>query len=1334
MHFLAQWQTAPGVWDGEKLYQAARLITESEYNHIAIDQYVGTLYGALPEFVSYSSDINMGVSLEFSPGRVPPRPLDADRDVQRHRSGQPGEHAVRCSTCSSTRRLYQEIGPTALAQGLTRTLGNEVDEFVTPALQQSLLGQPLDLATINIARGRDVGLPTWNEFREQIYDQLIQNTNNTNGSALAPYTNWADVFDHLKNPLTRRQLDRRLCPRHGHGTGPDRLGNRRGARRLPTQVPARWTISALRRRRSMTPTSTHCDLNHAAAVTFMEGTPTSHENRRSMDFHRRRPGLLGHRPVDRRPRRAAAVRRAAWAPPSATSSSTSPSASRTATASTTSSARRWAPTSATRSSQNQFADLVMEHTGLEHLNGEIFIWADATYRARRTSRHGHARLSSTLVDARRSSTSTARRCRPAPATSSSPATAATTIIIGGLGDDTIYGDAGNDTIQGSQGNDHLFGGDGDDYITDDENDDFITGGAGNDRIFAGGGALDTVFGDEGDDELHGGDGIDEVLGGAGDDMIYGDGDTDVLFGDDGNDYLDGGDSVDEMQGQAGNDWLRGGVGDDHLMGGDGNDLLEGGIGPTANDGDRLVGQGVIDFAPAGTVEDDLGIDVASYEDVDIAITANLHTSNENGTGGLLDTYAGIDGLVGSRFNDNLTGADTDTTTTNGFDNLLVGGGGNDILDWPRRRRHHRRRQRRRAKNDLSVYLGRGVGYTVVANWKGTGDDRPDFGAARRPRPLSSAKRWRRSAPADKAVFSGLAQRLHVTNNIALNGTLSLVDNRGIDSTASGDIVQGRRTVPVLRRQRRNRQLTLAQLLNAAPTDIQWNGVTPGQSDLPGAGAVIANLSTVDPDSASWTYTLQAGSSAGFAVSAAGVVTRTGLGDGRQHHLYPRHPFDGRWRKIPRRDLQHPHERQRQAQTSAAFATANDDIIYGDDGNDTLAGGDGNDTLFGMDEDDTLDGGLGNDVLNGGTGDTDTATYAGATGSVDVNLATGLATGADGNDTLVSIENVTGSGFDDTLTGNGSDNVLSGGLGSDTYRFGLSSGDDDTINETGGTADRIVILTGGAALTSLSFSDDNTGTTNGNLDISFNGQQISAIDHFDTGNAESIEWINFDNGSFAGYQFGTGDYAISSADPTGATRTVSVAASTANNLLAGESGANNMTGGSGNDLMFGAGGNDTLNGGDGADLLVGGSNNDVLNGGAGTDTLIGGTSQDTMTGGADADSFVFDDGYSGNSSGSRDIITDFEVGVDKIDLSLWDANTSSGNAGDQNFTALLSNAGHTPVAFTGNAQLRYYWVDLAGTANDRTIVEGNTTGGAGSGQEFQIELVGLHNLTAADFIF
>ena len=49
---------------------------------------------------------------------------------------------------------------------MTHQQANEVDEFLTPALNQGLLGQPLDLAAINIARGRDLGIPTLNDMRE----------------------------------------------------------------------------------------------------------------------------------------------------------------------------------------------------------------------------------------------------------------------------------------------------------------------------------------------------------------------------------------------------------------------------------------------------------------------------------------------------------------------------------------------------------------------------------------------------------------------------------------------------------------------------------------------------------------------------------------------------------------------------------------------------------------------------------------------------------------------------------------------------------------------------------------------------------------------------------------------------------------------------------------------------------------------------------------------------------------------------------------------------------------------------------------------------------------
>ncbi len=45
-------------------------------------------------------------------------------------------------------------------RGVTRQVGNEIDEFVTEALRNNLLGLPLDLPAINLARGRDTGIPS----------------------------------------------------------------------------------------------------------------------------------------------------------------------------------------------------------------------------------------------------------------------------------------------------------------------------------------------------------------------------------------------------------------------------------------------------------------------------------------------------------------------------------------------------------------------------------------------------------------------------------------------------------------------------------------------------------------------------------------------------------------------------------------------------------------------------------------------------------------------------------------------------------------------------------------------------------------------------------------------------------------------------------------------------------------------------------------------------------------------------------------------------------------------------------------------------------------------
>jgi Ca2+-binding RTX toxin-like protein len=225
------------------------------------------------------------------------------------------------------------------------------------------------------------------------------------------------------------------------------------------------------------------------------------------------------------------------------------------------------------------------------------------------------------------------------------------------------------------------------------------------------------------------------------------------------------------------------------------------------------------------------------------------------------------------------------------------------------------------------------------------------------------------------------------------------------------------------------------------------------------------------------------------------------------------------------------------------------------------------------------------------------------GTAQDDLILGLA----GNDVL------NGNAGNDILLGGAGNDTLNGGAGNDTYSFGLADGN-DTINEASnsGSADRVVIMAGGAALTGLNAGDSNASTATGDLVIDFNGQRITVAGHFTGTNGQTgVELINFDNATYQGYELGADDYVISRADPGGfGSRAVNLSGSVANNLVAGEGGSDNITGGTGNDLIFGNAGNDVLSGGDGDDLLVGGSGNDALDGGLGADVMDGGTGDDT----------------------------------------------------------------------------------------------------------------------------
>ncbi len=76
--------------------------------------------------------------------------------------------------------------------------------------------------------------------------------------------------------------------------------------------------------------------------------------------------------------------------------------------------------------------------------------------------------------------------------------------------------------------------------------------------------------------------------------------------------------------------------------------------------------------------------------------------------------------------------------------------------------------------------------------------------------------------------------------------------------------------------------------------------------------------------------------------------------------------------------------------------------------------------------------------------------------------------------------------------------------------------------------------------------------------------------------------------------------------------------------------------------------DTLTGSDAGDLIGGGGGDDILSGGAGADILMEGAGEDVLYGGAGADIFVLE------ADGETDTIADFQLGIDRIDLSAWGA--------------------------------------------------------------------------------
>lgn len=226
------------------------------------------------------------------------------------------------------------------------------------------------------------------------------------------------------------------------------------------------------------------------------------------------------------------------------------------------------------------------------------------------------------------------------------------------------------------------------------------------------------------------------------------------------------------------------------------------------------------------------------------------------------------------------------------------------------------------------------------------------------------------------------------------------------------------------------------------------------------------------------------------------------------------------------------------------------VIVGTNEDDSeIIGTADNDLIYGADGDDIIIGTAGADVVHGGDG-VDTLDFSGFGNAVDMRLFTdrGDANG-DGifEQTLLSIENLIGSNYDDELRGDENDNIIYGGLGND--RLTSAGGHDELYGGEG--------------------------------DDSFLGGDDASF--YDGGTGEDFIWFrNIETG--ISFDLRTGTLTHSNGD-----------VSTLVNFEA-------VQGGLGNDIFIGSDGIDLLNGDDGDDIFHASSGDDQINGGDGEDSV------------------------------------------------------------------------------------------------------------------------------------
>ncbi len=648
LDFLNEWLLTPVSvfptdpstldWNGERLFQAAKFGTEMQYQHLVFEEFARTVQPNVDAFFAptqvYDVDLDASIVAEFAHTvyRFGHSMLTetVDRfDPNFNVVGDPNsidpDQQLGLIAAFLNPLAYAASGPTpeqatgAIVRGVTRSIGNEIDEFVTEALRNNLLGLPLDLPAINLARGRDAGIPTLNAVRLTIYTQ-------TGDSQLKPYTSWADLVQHLKHPESVINFIAAYGT-HSSITSATTLADKRAA---ATLLVLGGVGEPTDRLDFLNSTGTWANNSALHPLKDLDGVTTTGLGNidlwigglaeEKMPFG----GMLGSTfnfVFENQLEKLQDGDRFYYL-------------ERTAGLAFNAELEG-----------NSFAKLIMANTDTTHLPGLVFSTPAFTLEVDPTKQ-----FTGEGADGRADPTNgdpllpLVIRDNPetvGPDTNYLRYTGEDHIVLGGTsgndimisseGDDTLWGDEGNDRLDGGYGNDQIRGGTGDDILTDLGGDDNIQGGDGNDVI-------------------HGGNGINLIIGGFGQDFIVTGEDANESFGGQGNDFIFGTKADEQNMGNEGDDWIEHGTSD----GAPGDNFDPLGNDPIAGN-DVYIGSGEMDkFNAEGG--DDIMV----------------------GSVGMGDRYIGASGFDWATFKNDTLGVTIDMSDRF-FDQPLVPGSGASVL-------------------------------------------------------------------------------------------------------------------------------------------------------------------------------------------------------------------------------------------------------------------------------------------------------------------------------------------------------------------------------------------------------------------------------------------------------------------------------------------------------------------------------------------------------------------------------------------------------------------------------------------------------------------------------